>query len=175
MRQGDWIQTFSGGRFWPMDPHAEDVEIADIAHSLAMQCRFAGHCIRFYSVAEHCVHLSRAVAQDHALWALLHDASEAYLVDVPRPVKPFLNGYREAETMVMLAVCRRFGLAAEMPDAVKAMDWQILGDERANLSRCVVEWDNPPRPLGVDLQYWPPAQAEREFLARFHELWSARP
>ena len=170
MRQGDWIQTFSGGRFWPMDPHAEDVEIVDIAHSLSMQCRFAGHCLRFYSVAEHCVHLSRAVAPVHALWALLHDASEAYLVDVPRPVKPYLGGYREAEALVMMAVCRRFGLDYEMPAAVHDADRRILGDERANLSVCVAEWSEPPRPLGIDLAYWPPERAEAEFLARFEEL-----
>jgi len=171
MRKGDWIQTFTGGRFWPMDPHAEDVEIADIAHALSMQCRFAGHCIRFYSVAEHCVHLSHAVPAEHALWALLHDASEAYLADVPSPVKPFLAGYREAETLVMFAVCRRFGLDYEMPPAVHEADWRILGDERANLSACVVEWSNPPPPLGIDLAFWSPGEAESRFLARFHELW----
>lgn len=173
MRHGDWIHTFSGGRFWPMDPHAEDVEIVDIAHSLAMQCRFAGHCIRFYSVAEHCVLLSRVVPPLHALWALLHDASEAYLVDVPRPVKPYLTGYREAEALVMMAVCRRFGLDYAMPQAVHEADWRILGDERANLSPCVAEWSDPPRPLGVELQFWPPERAEVEFLARFEALRGA--
>lgn len=175
MRRGDWIQTFSGRQFWPMDPRADDVDILDIAHALSMQCRFAGHCIRFYSVAEHCVHLSRTVPREHALWALLHDASEAYLVDVPRPVKPYLGGYREAEAVVMKAICARFGLPLEMPFAVHEADYRILGDERANLSACVVEWSLPPQPLGVGLAYWQPQVAEAEFLVRFGELTGGAP
>src|ERR1039457_118422 len=82
-----FIGTFSGLRFWPLDPNPEKILIDDIAHALAHQCRFGGHASRFYSVAEHSVHVSRLCPPEDALWGLLHDASEAYLVDLPRPLK----------------------------------------------------------------------------------------
>lgn len=103
-RSGDWIQTATGGQFWPMDPQPDEIDINDIAHALAMLCRFGGHCLRFYSVAEHSVLLSHAVPPEHALWALLHDATEGYLVDMPRPIKAFLPGYKEAEAGIVRAV-----------------------------------------------------------------------
>src|SRR5690606_29748913 len=96
-RKGDWMQTFTGRRFWPLDPRPDEICIEDIAHALSMQCRYAGHCLSFYSVAEHSVLLSQHVAEPFRRWALLHDASEAYLVDVPRPIKGDLSNYRAVE------------------------------------------------------------------------------
>lgn len=173
-RTGDWIQTFTGRRFWPLDPRSAEVHIEDIAHSLAMQCRYAGHCVRFYSVAEHCVLLARHVSAENKLWALLHDASEAYLVDVPRPIKRFLTGYGAAENDVMWSVCQRFGLADAMPAEVHEADGRIISDERINLAPCEAEWGYAPGPaLGVALQYWSPADAESQFLTAYNML--ARP
>lgn len=173
-RKGDWMQCFSGGQFWPLDPRAEEIHIADIAHALSMQCRYAGHCLRFYSVAEHSVKLSHVVSPENALWALLHDASEAYLVDVPRPVKPYLTGYKDAEARVMAAVCERFGLPLDMPAEVHAADNAIIGDERANMAPCAAEWYATGPGLGVTLNYWSPEVAERMFLARFNALQNMR-
>ncbi|GGE18483.1 hypothetical protein GCM10011390_42090 [Aureimonas endophytica] len=171
VRSGDWMQTFEGRQFWPMDPRADEIDIVDIAHSLSMQCRFAGHCRRFYSVAEHCVLLSRVVTLENALWGLLHDASEAYLVDVPRPVKPFLAGYKMAEQRVMDAVCERFGLGFEMPDEVRIADGRILADERdQNMSAAPVAWADTGAPLGVTLQFWSPSEARAAFLTAFVDL-----
>ena len=153
-RKGDWIQTYTGGQFWPMDPRAEEIYAEDIAHALSMACRYAGHCLEFYSVAEHSVLLSRVVAPEYRLWALLHDASEAYLVDVPRPVKPFLANYRETEDRLMAEVCRRFGLALDMPVEIKRADSAILNDERAqNMRHSRHDWSVDPTPLGVTLQF----------------------
>lgn len=173
-RQGDWMQLYSGHQFWPLDPRASEIHITDIAHALSMQCRYAGHCKRFYSVAEHSVHLSRVVSTENALWALLHDASEAYLVDVPRPVKPYLTGYKAAEAKVMAAVCERFGLPPEMPAEVHEADGQIIADERANMAPCVAPWAGYDKPIGVVLQFWSPAEAEAEFLAAYEELQNMR-
>lgn len=177
-RKGDWMQLYSGKQFWPMDPRADEIEIEDIAHSLSMQCRYAGHCVRFYSVAEHSVLLARffldAGQVENALWALLHDASEAYLVDVPRPVKPFLPGYKEAEAKVMAAVCDRFGLSHKMPGVVHTADGAIIGDERANMKPCVAEWYATGGPLGVELFYWTPERAEAAFLSCFREVQRVR-
>lgn len=171
-RHGDFIQTYTGRKFWPMDPRADEVFIEDIAHSLAMQCRFAGHCHRFYSVAEHSVLMARHLrweGVDVALWALLHDASESYLVDVPRPVKPYLPGYKEAEAKVMAAVCERFALAAEMPAVVHEADGRIIADELENMAP--MEWQaKHDDPLGVNIRCWSPEKAEVEFLATFDAL-----
>lgn len=167
-RKGDWIQTAMGGQFWPMDPRPEDIDIEDVSRALSLLCRFGGHCLRFYSVAEHSVLLASKVSPENRLWALLHDASEAYLVDVPRPIKPFLEGYREAEDKIMRAVCERFGLAGDMPAEVKEMDTRILTDERhQNMAPAPKPWSTDAAPIGVTLQYWRPVRARREWLSAF--------
>ncbi|WP_245459681.1 MULTISPECIES: phosphohydrolase [unclassified Mesorhizobium] len=169
-RIGDWMQTFTGRCFWPLDPRPEEIFIEDIAHALSLQCRYAGHCLKFYSVAEHSVLLARYVSPQDRLWALLHDASEAYLVDVPRPVKRDLANYKHLEAAVMSAVCERFGLSPEMPADVNEADNRIIQDERINLSVCERPWFSPPAPLGIDLLGLSPPEAEALFLQTFHDL-----
>jgi hypothetical protein len=176
-RYGSFMQTYTGRKFWSMDPRADEVFIEDIAHSLAMQSRYAGHCVRFYSVAEHCVLMARKLrweGVDVALWALMHDASEAYLVDVPRPVKPFLTGYKAAEAKVMAAVCDRYGLPHEMPAAVHEADDRIIGDELVNLVPMDWHASYAGKKLGVTLKYWSPEKAEEEFMATFDALMDNR-
>lgn len=174
--RGDWIQTASGRQFWPMDPRPDEVFIEDIAHALSNLCRFGGHCQRFYSVAEHCVLLSQVALQEFKLWALLHDASEAYLVDVPRPIKPYLYGYDAAEAKIMRAVEERFNLHLGLPDHVKHLDRAILTDERKqNMATAPVAWSTDGEPLGVTLRCWPPNKARRMFLSAFYELSGAKP
>lgn len=142
MRRGDWMQTYTGKKFWPLDPDPAEIDILDIAHALSNACRYAGHVMRFYSVAEHSVLVSMHVSDPNQKWALLHDASEAYLVDMPRPVKRFLPGYQEAETRLMAAICERFGLPPEMPDEVKDIDNRILVDEREVLmAPSTLDWN----------------------------------
>lgn len=171
-RKGDWMQTYTGRQFWPIDPLAEEIDIADIAHALSMACRYAGHCLRFYSVAEHSVHVARSLPPELRLWGLLHDASEAYLVDVPRPLKPSLPGYYELEQRVMDAIAEKFWLHTNtMPAEVKAADNRILVDERQqNMAPTHHRWAGVDdlRPLGVTLEYWHPPRAEAEFIAAFH-------
>ncbi len=174
LRRGDWMQTYTGRAFWPLDPRPEDVCIEDIAHSLSMQARYAGHGKRFYSVAEHCVHVSAHCSPENALWGLLHDASEAYLVDVPRPLKRHLPGYVEAEARVMAAICDAFGLPHEMPVEVHEMDNRILADEiRQNMApmNWHAEHDDP---LGVGLHFYTPGIGESVFLYVFHRLTRQR-
>lgn len=168
--RGDYISTYTG-RFWPMSPRASEIDIKDIAHSLAMQCRYAGHVRRFYSVAEHSVHIARWLLENAphaALHGLLHDAPEAYLVDVPRPVKKSLRGYREAEDRVWQAVAAAFSLSPIMPDEVHEADNRIIADEmRQNMHECDHKYDEP---LGVTLEYWDPVRGEREFLEMYRAL-----
>lgn len=171
-RKGDWMQTYSGIQYWPLDPDPKEVNIEDIAHALSLSCRYNGHCLRFYSVAEHSVHLSQYVTEDAALWALLHDASEAYITDIIRPIKPHLTNYYTLEDLNMKAICERFGLPELMPSEVKDADNRILLDElNQNMTKPPAPWNIPGTPLGVDLNFWSPETAELMFLNRFHELY----
>lgn len=171
-RLGDWIQVHSGGKFFPLDPHPEDIHIEDIAHALSHQCRFSGHVEKFYSVAEHSVRVSRVVPDIDAMWGLLHDASEAYLVDVPRPIKPLLKGYKEIENAVMVAVSVRFGLSPEMPASVHHADNALLATEARDLmKRPLVPWEGLNVPaLDARIRPWSPEKAKASFLQRFSEL-----
>src|ERR1017187_4953916 len=118
------ITTFSGIRFWPLLPNPADIRIEDIAHALSNQCRFGGQAREFYSVAEHCVRVSQLCRPEDALWGLLHDASEAYLSDVPAPMKelPEFEAYRAAERSLQRVIAVRFGLAPEQATSVSQAD-----------------------------------------------------
>ena len=82
-----YIQTYNGKLFSLIDPQPEDVHIADIIESLSKQCRFVGHCKYFYSVAQHSVIVSNIVNEEERLAALMHDAVEAYIGDISKPLK----------------------------------------------------------------------------------------
>ena|SRR5271166_1245009 len=171
-----WIQTYTGGIFYPLRPRVEDVRFQDIAGSLSKLCRYAGHGLRFFSVAEHCVHVAHFAPRKHRLAALLHDASEAYLVDIPRPLKPWLIGYQAYEATLMRVIAERFGFEYPLADVIHNIDMAILTDEREqNMARLQVSpivWGNMAPRLGVRLQFWSPDQAEFEFLQLFHSLYS---
>lgn len=172
-RVGDWLQTFTGRPFWPLDPRPEEIDIEDIAQALSLKCRYGGHCLCFYSVAEHSVLVSQHVAPEHALWALLHDAGEAYLADIPRPVKPSLEGWKAIEARVMRAVCDRFGLPHQEPREVKAVDFAITTDEKIALMADGPAWTGLAPPVGAVIQALSPPVAKMVFLARFAELREA--
>jgi hypothetical protein len=128
--------TFSGRKFDLLRATPRDVCIEDIAHALAHQCRFAGHVSGHYSVAQHSVLVSRLCDPADALWGLLHDASEAYVSDLPQPVKS-LSGiggpFRALEARVQRAVCERFGLGLREPPSVREADKQLALAEMADL------------------------------------------
>ena len=172
-RYGDFIGTYSGGRFWPLDPRPEEVLVEDVAHALSMVCRFTGHCARFYSVAEHCVLVSRLVPREDALAGLLHDAAEAYVADVSSPVKRSAEfaPYREVEDRIQRTVYARFGLAPEMPEFVHLADRLLCVGEARVLFRTPPSWVVGKPGIGENLVVGlPPAQAEVLYLERFKEL-----
>lgn len=177
MRTGDWIQTRYGVAFYPLDPRPEEIKIEDIAHALSNQCRFSGHVKEFYSVAEHSVHVSRICDPKDALWGLLHDAAEAYLQDMARPIKnlPGMELYRQAEHVTMHAVCTKFGMDYSEPDSVKDADKRMLAVEARDLMAPLLPgWDkwldmlrgDEPR---VNCPMFP-GQARMTFLDRFKQL-----
>lgn len=141
---GGWIMLASGKRFYPLRAQPEELEITDIAAGLSNMCRFAGHCRQFYSVAQHSVWVSRLCGPPElALWGLLHDASEAFIADIARPIKhlPELEGYRNFEKKLMEVVCLRFGLPFEQPAVVKTADNILAATEARDLM---------PHPLPTD-------------------------
>ncbi|WP_130472190.1 phosphohydrolase [Candidatus Magnetaquicoccus inordinatus] len=173
-RKGSWIQTFTGIQFWPLDARVQEVEIIDIAHSLSMLCRFNGHCRSFYSVAEHSVHVSRVVDPTLARWGLLHDAAEAYLSDLPQPIKQQMPLFRSHEESLLKIIAQRFALLpSEPPEAIKEADMLLLATEKAALmGREPAPWQGLPEPLPPSLiAAWSPEQAKEIFLQRFHELF----
>ena len=132
-RRGGWIQTFTGRTIYPVDPREEEVEILDIIHSLANLCRFGGHCSHFYSVAEHSVHVSYLVPEHLALVGLLHDATEAYLVDIPRPIKASITNYKEIEHRLWECIAGKYDLPLVMPQEIHDADIAMLYAERDQL------------------------------------------
>lgn len=169
----DWIQTHSGRRFNPLKPNPDAIVIQDIAHSLSMQCRFSGHCKEFYSVAQHSVLVSYICGPQDALWGLLHDASEAYLVDVPRPLKRSgkFQAYIDFEHVMQEAICKRFVLPFKEPPAVKMADTILLATEARDLmSPLHSDWRQPVDPLPFKIETWDHNKSKDMFMKRFFEL-----
>lgn len=128
------ITTYTGKDINPWHLEVDQIDILDIAHALGNTCRYGGHCRSFYSVAQHSVLVSRACSPQFALWGLLHDASEAYLMDLPAPFKVggslMANEYMLAEQRAMRVIAERFDLVPkEQPGIVHTADRMVLWAE----------------------------------------------
>jgi hypothetical protein len=177
-RTGDWIQTYTGGQFWPLDPRAAEINVIDVAAGLAKECRYGGQCLRFFSVAEHSELMRRAAVELGASprmqrAVLFHDASEGLgLRDIPRPIKSSIGNYKDIEARVMAAVAARFDFDWPMPPMVKLLDESIgLSEEAQNMAPPPIAWreNNHAKfsardALDVRLKFWLPDQAFAEFL-----------
>ncbi len=176
MRNGDWMQTFTGKAFYPADPRVEDIDIIDIAHALSMECRYGGHCSHFYSVAEHCVLLCDICPDpfQRGLF-LMHDAEEAYLKDIPRPLKASLRDYKPMSRLISQMIRIKFGVRPLLDtDLLHEYDYRICLDEaKVLLGKPPMPWANSEwvEPLGVGLSYWTPQIAKIQFLKRFNVLF----
>jgi hypothetical protein len=175
VERGDFQQTYSGLAFYALDPRPEDISIIDIASALSKQCRYAGQCQRFLSIAEHSVHVSKAFHWNPPvvrLTALMHDASEAYLSDIVRPVKQQLPQYVEIEAKIEKVISDKYGLIYPLPAYIKKVDRRIVLDEREqNLGPVTIPWPIDAEnlaPLGITLQYWSPERSKEEFLDAFY-------
>jgi 5'-deoxynucleotidase YfbR-like HD superfamily hydrolase len=175
----DAIWTYTDKVVTPLRPSPEMFVIEDIAHALSNQCRFTGHTREFYSVAEHSYHASYLVPEEDALTALLHDASEAYLADLARPIKkaPGLGPvYLEYEEKLMEAISERFGTKHPLPDSVTRADTLMLCAEINDLlpTSFYASWEGVER-AEVDLtKPFTPSVAEYAFLRRFADLTGTR-
>lgn len=180
-RHGDWIECYTGRRVWPLDLRPDDIDIRDIAHALACLNRYTGHTIQPINIAQHSCIVAALVPAEHRLWALLHDAAEAYLNDVARPLKqmPEFSFYREAESRAMRTICERFGLPPDMPAEVKAADnialkaeaKVLMAGKTENWSKWIEEVPDPPAGVVLEIRpTWGWWYAERMFLTEFSAL-----
>ena len=169
-----WIETSEGNKFWFTTDDADGITVTDIAASLSKMCRFTGHCKRFYSVAEHSVHVSRLLPEHLALAGLLHDASEAYLADIASPVKQLLPDYKRIEEKVMAKIAKAFDLPIgfDKDPEIKKADWSQLKSEAYHLLPSKGEgWFFPKgvlfgnTPGGLD-----PESAQRLFLETYNRI-----
>jgi hypothetical protein len=177
VKRRPYFRTYTGRLVHPLEPSPSEISVFDVAHSLSQMCRFLGHTEGFYSVAQHSVLVSQHVPREDALWGLLHDASEAYICDMPAPLKhdPRMSVYRDTEDLLMAAICARYDLRPEMPLSVKIADKRLLATE----FRDVTTIDDPDwirlecgfEPLSdYHIASWAPSFAESMFLDRFEEL-----
>ena len=180
-RVGHAILTRMGIEFYPLDPRPDEILIHDIAHSLSLQCRWAGHCSEFYSVAEHSVRVSDYLLEtcgpSLALVGLMHDASEAYLVDLPRPIKrheAFSGPYLAAEAALERAIAERFALSHPWGPEIHHADNVILATEYRDLlpqgRADRYKLRGLPDPLPGRISPVTPRAACATFLQRFQEL-----
>ncbi|RUV05228.1 hypothetical protein EOB36_00705 [Mesorhizobium sp. M6A.T.Cr.TU.017.01.1.1] len=173
---GPTIMLRSGAILDFLDPWSSEFTIDDIAHGLSLICRYSGQCDRFYSVAEHCVHVSE-VAKDHAYAALMHDAAEAFVGDVTRPLKQLLPAYKAIESDVEIAICNRFYVPYPIPDAVKKADLRVLAAEQAQIMPAGADgWAQAAGviPAEITVKSYPPSEAKAIFLQRFERLRGAQ-
>ncbi len=174
----DYIITYTGKKFTPMEPVCEDIDILDIAHSQAYMTRANGHTHFFYSVGQHSVNCAKeAMARGYSrrvqLACLLHDGSESYLSDITRPVKKHLPQYRTIEAKLSAAVYKRFGLyplTAQEVDQVAEVDDCLLYHEFIVLKNVRLEGVPPILHAKLELIQLPFNQVEREMLALYEEL-----
>ncbi len=172
------ITTYTGARFDPTRPRAEDIHIADIAHALSLICRGNGHVKTFFSVGQHCLHcageaLARGYSSRVAMACLLHDASEAYLSDVPRPFKAALGAYRELEDRLMAVVYEKFMGQPPSPEE----ETQMLAIDDAmlwyNLRDLLNDPPAGPAPVMKSVfsqEFVPFEEVERGYIALFEKL-----
>lgn len=178
----NWLKTYTGKAFYPAMPDPGLICIEDIAHALSQLCRFAGHCSDFMSVAEHSFNVLcdvKTKTSDRNVWktAFLHDATEAYVIDLPSPIKRMCENYREIERRVADAICERFDLIYPIDPhhpIVKESDLRVFVAERKALFP-------PPkvgeksfhlgiRPAKVDIRCLSPKEAKKLFLKQAMEL-----
>ncbi len=161
---GHWITTYTGKKFHFLDPQPEEIDMVDIAHHLSLVCRFAGACREFYSVAEHSIRMARIVPQEYKLHALLHDASEAYIPDLPRPEKAEIPKFKMIENKILEAIFEKFvPIYQQGIIEVKHADNILLATEARDLMDNTDDWALLPQPLSDKIHPMSSVEAEGTF------------
>lgn len=173
------IKTYSGITLNFMEPAPMMIEIPDIAHGLSQVCRFAAQSSEFYSVAQHSVLVSRLVPKKFARWGLMHDAAEAYIGDMARPLKRCLPEYKKIEVGIMRVIAFRFDLEWPEPKEVKNADIYALALEgmrfmKGREDEYGIATTQVAKLAGMAtnaLYSMTPAEGKRLFMDRFRELF----
>ena len=178
-----WIQTYTGKKFNFSQILLHDFCIEDIAHALSNRCRFNGHCIAFYSVAEHSIAVSRIAPSEVKLHCLLHDAAEAYLPDIPSPIKPYFHfnlqgiskSFHQLEEIILNLIYNKLNILPPkryQELLIKYYDLVMLATEKRDLMEKEPEpWCSLPEPLKEEIKFTMTPKAVRdEFLKVYHEL-----
>lgn len=174
-----WIQTYTGRvAFTVFEPKAEQIAIEDISHALALTCRFGGHSMIHYSVAQHSVLMASIAPEEYRLEALMHDAAEAYLGDMVRPLKLRMPEFVAAERLVEDAIIERFGLRLREPECarvIKELDLSMLvAEQRQVMSKLPMPWSSLEgvQPAAVTIQEMTWREADALFWDSFWDLFS---
>ena len=171
---GHWTTTYTGRKFHYLDPQPDEICIEDIAHALALTCRFGGHCKAFYSVADHSIRVAEILSPNLRLAGLLHDAHEAYLHDLLRPIKQDMPVYRELADKIQHAIEERLVSATQLQFIhhvsmypVKCADNILLATEARDLMANTEGWASLPAPLPCTIKPMTIRESERDFLRCF--------
>ena len=166
------IKLASGAYLDIANPDPNLIDLESIAHGLSMTCRYGGQCPEFYSVAEHsvlCTVAAREAGDSDILRdVLLHDAAEAFIGDIPKPIKLMLPDYQEVEAAVEAAIRERFGLSVDSADRVKKYDRAVLKLEKQTMwPEDSEEWEgfSEIEAIKLPVSYWTPDRAKRSFLS----------
>lgn len=170
---GPTILLHSGEYFDFENVEAASFNIVDIAHALSNICRYTGHCKSFYSVAQHSVLVSLVVPKEDALAGLLHDAAEAFVSDMAKPLKMIMPEYQAMEQKIESALFRKFGLPETLPDSVMKADRILLRTEQRDLMNAdnhIWKYTEGEKPLEAVITPMLPSHAKRDFLMRYEEI-----
>lgn len=177
MRKGKWITTYNNVKFYPLDSRPEEILLEDIAHALSLLCRGNGHVKHFFSVAQHSIHCAleaktRGFSEKVQLALLLHDASEAYLSDITRPVKAMLTEYLQVEEKLQGEIYDKFGVQSLTKEEIEQVN--LVDDAMLNYEMIHLMDGKPVNELELvgsyDLDFQDMGQVRDRFLALFAEL-----
>lgn len=174
----DYIETYTGMKFYPFSKNAIEVNILDIGHSLSHQCRFGGHCKEFYSVAQHSLLVAEILKDRGAntliqLFGLLHDATETYMIDLPSPMKKHMPEYKKAENVLHDVIWEYLELpipTKEQWEIVKEVDVLLLQFEAKNLLSFAYWADHSVELPNVDIKEELPSEVKKRFISRYESL-----
>lgn len=169
-----WIETYSGHKLNVFDIDPDMIDPVDIAHALSMNCRFNGHVKKHLSVAEHSVHCALMVSPENRFQALMHDAAEAYVSDMPRPIKHEIPAIVELDKIITKAIFDKFDIEYPICEEVKMVDLMLCKAEARDSGMDTKSWPDD----GIDVSlhhvpsYWSPEEARKTFLNMFECIMS---
>ena len=172
----DYITTYTGKHIDPVHPISDLICIEDIAHALSLICRGNGQVKTFFSVGQHCINCAReALARGYsnriAFACLLHDASECYLSDVPRPFKKTLTGYKEQEENLLNLIYQKYLgnlLTSEAEKKLIEIDDDMLWFDLTYLLNEKQTKQQPEVRITIDYKVRTFEEIENEYLELFH-------